>query len=612
MDMSHSKKIVFKALLPTLLIIAIGAWATLYKINNDARIEAADSMDAVISTTQQAVHSWFSENRSEALLWANTKLLRKLSAELIGTQQIKSALLSSPAQTKLRTWFSPISVSKDYMGFFIVGSGNINLASSRDSNVAETNLLIQQPEFINKIWAGNTAISQPQISDVPLRDQSGNLVRAIPTMFVGAPIKNSSGEIISLLLFRINPSLDFTKIFLSGQIGQSGEVYAINRSGRLISESRFDKTLREIGLIPTDKNSILNIEIRDPLLDLTRGKKAETPRNLQPFTFMAKSLMAEKSGRNLKGYRDYRGVPVMGVWRWDHELGFGFAYELDIKEFNKSQFTVRAAFLFFVSLAMLMLILLTALFEHSRRKLSIEMENAKVSSQCKSDFLSNMSHELRTPMNAILGFAQLLELDTDKLNENQQDHVKEILDAGSHLLKLINEVLDLSKIESGKLDIHISSISLNEVMEQCISLIQPLVEESHLELLTCINNKDHIVLADPVRLKQVLLNLLSNAVKYNSEHGHISLNSETIDENRIRISVTDTGKGLVKDDIAKLFSPFERLDPKCNIEGTGIGLVISKRLIEFMDGTIGVDSIPGEGCTFWIELNLCSDTEQTV
>jgi len=609
--MSHSKKIVFKALLPTLLIIAIGAWATLYKINNDARMEAANSMDAVISTTQQAVHSWFNENRSDALLWANTELLRKLSAELIRTQQTKSALLSSPAQTKLRTWFAPISVSKDYMGFFIVGPGNINLASSRDSNIAEANLLIQQPEFINKIWAGNTVISLPQISDVPLRDQSGNLVRAMPTMFVGAPIKNSSGEIISLLLFRINPSLDFTKIFLSGQIGQSGEVYAINRSGRLISESRFDKTLHEIGLIPADKDSILNIEIRDPLLDLTRGKKAETPRNLQPFTYMAKSLMTGKSGRNLKGYRDYRGVPVMGVWRWDHELGFGFAYELDIKEFNQSQFTVKVAFLFFVSLAMIMLTLLTLLFENSRRKLDKEIEKVRISSQCKSDFLSRMSHELRTPMNAILGFGQLLEMNSNQLNESQKDHVKEILDAGNHLLSLINEVLDLSKIESGKLEVHMTSISINEVLEQCLSLIQPLLKERHLELSNNISTRDYTVLADPIRLKQVLLNLLSNAVKYNSEHGHISLNITKLSEHRIRISVTDTGKGLTQDEMTKLFTPFERLDAKCNIEGAGIGLVISKHLVELMGGTVGADSTQGEGSTFWFELDLYLDSDIT-
>lgn len=237
-------------------------------------------------------------------------------------------------------------------------------------------------------------------------------------------------------------------------------------------------------------------------------------------------------------------------------------------------------------------------------QLQIAKEEAEQASQAKSEFLSRMSHELRTPMNAILGFGQVLELDAEGFNETQRGNIKEILDAGHHLLSLINEVLDLARIESGKLGISMQEVHVIDVLQQCITLVSAQAAARHVELIDNFSGNDYTVRADATRLKQVILNLLSNAVKYNRDHGSITLHSEIINKQRLRISVTDTGEGLSEDDISRLFTPFERLNAVNNIEGTGIGLVISKRLIELMDGTISVDSTPGEGCTFWVEVNV--------
>lgn len=241
--------------------------------------------------------------------------------------------------------------------------------------------------------------------------------------------------------------------------------------------------------------------------------------------------------------------------------------------------------------------------EERTRELSIAKKEAEIASQAKSEFLARMSHNLRTPLNAILGFGQLLEMDAEGLNETQKANIKDIIAGGNHLLVLINEVLDLAAIESGKLNISLAAIDLGELLNSCITLVRNQAQARQIKLTDKLSNKRHMVLADNTRLKEVLLNLLSNAVKYNREKGHITLDSEIIDARRLRISVADTGEGLTEDEIAKLFMPFERLQTT-DVEGTGMGLVITKFLVELMGGTTGIESVKGEGSTFWVELAL--------
>jgi PAS domain S-box-containing protein len=236
-----------------------------------------------------------------------------------------------------------------------------------------------------------------------------------------------------------------------------------------------------------------------------------------------------------------------------------------------------------------------------REELAQAKETAERANQAKSDFLSSMSHELRTPMNAIIGFAQMLEYDAG-LNDDQHDNVHEILKAGRHLLDLINEVLDLAKIESGRIDLSLEPVSLSAVIDDCRQLIQPLAAAREIGL-QCDLPAGKTVRADRVRLKQVLLNLLSNAVKYNRECGSIRLEATTGAAGRLRIAVIDTGPGIPAERLGELFQPFNRLDAeRSEIEGTGIGLTITRRLVEMMGGEVGVASEVGKGSSFWIEL----------
>jgi len=243
--------------------------------------------------------------------------------------------------------------------------------------------------------------------------------------------------------------------------------------------------------------------------------------------------------------------------------------------------------------------------EGSRKELICAKEEAEEASRAKSEFLSRMSHELRTPLNAILGFGQILRLNRETpLTDSQNVEVEEILNAGKHLLELINEVLDLARIESGKIDLSIETISLSDVVNETLTLIVPLAEKRGIEVNNKIPQSPHLfVLADRTRMKQVLLNLMSNAVKYNREGGSITLESNRTQKGRIQISVADTGKGIPGEKLNDLFKPFNRLGAeKTDVEGTGIGLSLTKNLVENMAGTISVESQPGVGSCFSVEL----------
>jgi signal transduction histidine kinase/CheY-like chemotaxis protein len=227
-------------------------------------------------------------------------------------------------------------------------------------------------------------------------------------------------------------------------------------------------------------------------------------------------------------------------------------------------------------------------------------EEAERANQAKSEFLSRMSHELRTPLNAILGFGQLIQLQTT--DARQAGHVREILNAGRHLLELIDEILDLARVESGHLSVSPEPVALLPLLDDCLALLRPQAAERGVRLLDASRHCNVHVRADRTRLRQVLLNLLSNAVKYNRAQGTVSIVCVG-EPAAVRIRVCDTGAGLTPDQQARLFVPFERLDAEeRNIQGTGIGLALSRRLVELMGGTIGVESVPGEGSAFWVRL----------
>lgn len=253
-------------------------------------------------------------------------------------------------------------------------------------------------------------------------------------------------------------------------------------------------------------------------------------------------------------------------------------------------------------------------FEQALQETNVELESAKSAAEkanlAKSDFLSSMSHELRSPLNAILGFAQLMVTASPEPDESQKESITQILHAGWHLLKLINEILDLAVVESGKVSLSLEPVSLSDVLFECQTMLEAQADDRGIRMLLPDATDTGFVWADQTRLKQIVINLLSNAIKYNQERGDVVVQCEPVSNERMRISFRDYGSGLSPEKLAQLFQPFNRLGQETGtVAGTGIGLVVTKQLVELMDGVLGVESQVGVGSVFWVELNLTTPPE---
>lgn len=363
--MQHTPKTIHIASLIAMVLFAVAAWVAEDKINKKERTRLDHSLNTVLNTTQQAIRSWLKENKAAAKLWANSPEIRTAAQQLLPLQEKPDALLTSKAQSYLRLWFQPLKQAMGYKGYFIIAPNNISLASSRNQNVGIKTPLLNQPETLQRIWQGETIISLPQISYVPLADNQGILRDKMPTMFIGTPILDDMGRPIAIFTFRLNPNEDFKAIFQQGRMGDTGETFAFDKEARLISESRFDQDLQRVGLIAENQPSMLNITLKDPGVDLRSRQQISLPKEQQSLTRMATDAVQGNSSINLDGYRSYLGIPVVGAWMWVPELGFGIATEQEVSEAYSSLWMTRKTL--YVLMFLMTLLSLTSIGIYSQQ-----------------------------------------------------------------------------------------------------------------------------------------------------------------------------------------------------------------------------------------------------
>ena len=336
------------------LVIVLAGFA-LSRVEEKIKTDVGEALQIVLQTTRESLNLWIESNKFDLTRIAGDPRIVFLVQHQLQVPRNKDDLLKNPSLRELRLLFE---INKDQFGkasFFIIAPDFINIASVGDKNIGSKNRIASQAlDLLNRAFKGETVMVPPIWSDVDLTSSSGSKVSTLPTMFLVAPIKNFQGQIIATVARQIDPSRGFTRLIQLGRIGKTGETYAFGRYGKLLSQSRFDEDLRKAGLLGEGQNSILSVSVRDPGGDLTKGFSPSVPRYQQPLTLMAEQATKGKSGLNVEGYRDYRGVPAYGAWLWDDKLGVGLATEIDQADALGPYFTTRMVILTVLGITVLL------------------------------------------------------------------------------------------------------------------------------------------------------------------------------------------------------------------------------------------------------------------
>lgn len=341
-----------------LFIISFFGWLAMEQNKNKILNDLEVNLEMTLENTHERLKLWVESHKLILQEFGRDPVLVDATREILNVSKDKNTLQSSDALIKLRSFYNKYQVPLQSVGFFIIDKNYLNLASSRNENIGVENIIYKQrPELMQEVFEGNSVFVPPIESDVHLDSTESNRNISKPsTMFFVTPVEGASGEILAALAIRIDPTLGFSRVMQLSRIGKTGESYVFDQNGRLLSESRFKSDLRNIDLISYDQEDILQLEIRDPGGNMIKGFRSDIPREQQPLTVMAAEAIKGKSGTNMSGYRDYRGVPVYGSWLWDPDLGLGLASEIDVEEGESTYATIRLSVLgIFSGLVILMI-----------------------------------------------------------------------------------------------------------------------------------------------------------------------------------------------------------------------------------------------------------------
>jgi signal transduction histidine kinase/DNA-binding NarL/FixJ family response regulator len=617
----------------TLLILVATGWWTHHLLERSVKTTLAEELSTILEANVTALDLWIESQKSVVEVHSHQPKARSLIASLIDlahrTDYDAATLLASQPLSDLRAHFEPTCRAYGYVGFVIMDTTGRNVGALLDEPVGQRSAA-DGSDFVQRTLTGEVLISTVLPGEVGLPDESGAFKIGRPTMFVAAPVHDDKGTVIGVLSFRIRPGADFTRILSMARMGDTGETYAFDHHGTLLSDSRFDGHLKSIGLLADhpDSHPILNVSVRDPGGDMVGGFSPTGDRGSWPLTRMAEEAINGRDGVDVEGYRDYRGITVVGAWKWLDRHRLGVTTEMDLSEAYQPLVLLHAVFVVLLGLLAASsagLFLLDRQNQKWATRLQVHAQvlseknqqwqkardDTEASARAKTEFLANMSHEIRTPMTAILGYTDMLAEDLGDAQDSLQkrDAIHTIQRNGRHLLTLINDILDLSKIEADKMTTEKVPCSPLEIAQEVISLFRPRTAEKRLALnLEVSGLVPQTILSDPTRLRQILVNIVSNGIKFTADGG-VRIIVKMADHAdaprpRLRFDVIDTGLGISPEQIDVLFQPFSQADASTTRQygGTGLGLSISKRLAMKLGGDITVASTYGEGACFSVTI----------
>jgi len=439
-----------------LFVISFFGWLAMEHNKNKILNDLEINLEMTLENTHERLKLWVENHKLVIQEFGRDPVLVDATREILTVSKDKNELLSSDGLDKLRAFYNKYKEPLQSVGFFIIDKEYLNLASSRDQNIGVQSVIYdERPELMQQVFEGNSVFIPPIESDVHLDavERNGSLNKP-PTMFFVTPIEGATGEILAALAIRIDPTLGFSRVMQLSRIGKTGESYVFDHNGRLMSESRFKSDLRSIGLISYDQEDILELEIRDPGGNMIAGFRSDIPREQQPLTVMAADAIEGKSGTNMSGYRDYRGVPVYGSWLWDDQLGLGLASEIDIVEGESTYATIRLTMLgIFTGLVILMI------------------------------FAVLFSLELGEKANTALLRAK------DELEERVTLRTKQLNEEKAFLKILINAIPDIIFYK----DIHKKYVGANKAFERHIGLeVDQLIGKTDLDIVTSEKANKHM------------------------------------------------------------------------------------------------------------------------